>query len=106
METFDFAKTDNKYLYNISSNMLLHIKRINHNVAILYFTDEMNNKINVPDDIVVYTNDYQNSNKIIIEKLFSFTQDYYPLCWTDKNKKILSLNNQRKWDIVASKYAF
>ena len=109
MDTFDFTKTDNKYLYNISSNTLLHINRMNHSVAILYFTDKMNNKINIPDDIVVYTYDYQDQNKKIIEK--PIKQDY-SLCWTDKytiqykKKEILCLNNQRKWDIVALKYAF
>jgi hypothetical protein len=43
METFDFRTTDNEYMYNMDSNMILHIKRNNHSVAILYFTDEMGN---------------------------------------------------------------
>lgn len=48
---FDFTKTDDEYLYNI----ILHITQMNHSVVMLYFTDEMNNNINIPDGIVVYT---------------------------------------------------
>jgi hypothetical protein len=44
-------------------NMILHIKRLNHSVAILYFTDEKSNKINIPDDILVYTYNYEDTNK-------------------------------------------
>jgi phosphate starvation-inducible membrane PsiE len=104
METFDFTKIDNEYMYNMGSNMILHIKRINHSVAILYFTDEMNNKINIPEDIVVYTYYYQDTNIKIIQK--PIKQDYH-LCWTDnytieyKKIQILSLNSQRKWNIMS-----
>ena len=102
METFDFTKTDNEYMYNMGSNMILHIKRTNHSVAVLYFTDEMSNKINIPDGIVVYT--YDDTNKKMIQKAFK-QNDSFPLCWTDnytieyKKIQILSLHSQRKWII-------
>ena len=106
METFDFTNTDNEYTYtyHMGSNMILHIKRNNHSVAVLYFTDEMNNKISIPDEIVVYTYDYQDKNKKIIQK--HLKQDY-PLCWTDnytieyKKIEILNLICQRKWNIIS-----
>ena len=100
MDTFDFTNTDNEYIFNMGSNIILHIKRSNHSVAVLYFTDEMSNKINIPDDIVVYT----YTNKKIIQK--AIKQDY-PLCWTDnytieyKQIQILSINSQRKWNIIS-----
>lgn len=105
METFDFTKTDNEYTYNMGSNMILHIKRMNQGVAVLYFTDDLSNKINIPEGIVVYTYDYQDTNKKNIQK--AIKQDY-PLCWTDnytieyKKIEILSLHNQRKWNIISS----
>jgi hypothetical protein len=101
---FDFTMTESEYVYNISSTIKLCIKRINHSVAILYFTDKMNKKINIPDDIVVYTYDYEDVNKKIIQKAIN---NDYPLCWTDnytieyKQIQIISLNNQRKWNIVS-----
>jgi hypothetical protein len=103
METFDFTKIDNEYIYNIDSNMILHIKRTNYSVAVLYFTDKMSNKINIPNEIIVYTYDYQDTNKKMIQKVI--TQDY-ALCWTDnytieyKKIEILSLNSQRKWNMI------
>ena len=104
METFDLTKTDNEHMYTMSSNMILHIKRMNHGVAVLYFTDNMSNKINIPEDIVVYTYDYQDTNKKIVQKAI---QQDYPLCWTDnytveyKKIQILSLNTQRAWNIIS-----
>ena len=104
METFDFTKTDNEYTYNMGSNVILHIKRMNHGVAVLYFTDELSNKINIPDGIVVYAFDYQDTIKKIIQK--PIKQDY-PLCWTDNYTieynqiEIVSTNSERKWKIIS-----
>ena len=104
METFDFTKTDNEYVYPVGSNMILHIKRVNHGVAVLYFTDEMSNKINIPEGIVVYTFDYQDTIKKIKQK--PIKQDY-ALCWTDNYTieynqiEIVSTNSERKWKIIS-----
>ena len=98
---FDF-KSDCEYFYDYDTNVQLYIKRINHSVATLYFIDEMNDKINVPDGVVIYTTDYQNSEKRVI---INPIDEYYSLCWTDDyivelNKKVLiNIKNQRKWII-------
>ena len=100
--TFDFAMKESEYVYDISSNIKLCIKRINHSVAILYFTDEMSNMINIPDGIVVYTFDYQNTQKRVSIKP---TNKTYALCWTDdytiqlNNNVLINITNQRKWVI-------
>ena len=105
METiFDFMQTDCEYIGNITSKIKLYIKRINHSVALLYFMDELNNKINIPDSIVVYTMDY-SQNTIMQKKVINPIDNNYILCWTDDyivelNKKIkLNIKNQRKWVI-------
>jgi hypothetical protein len=36
METFDFIEIDNEYMYTIDVNIILHLKRINHSVTVLY----------------------------------------------------------------------
>lgn len=101
--TFDFNTYNNEYIHNVDLQTILHIKRISHSVAMLYFTDEMNNKIDIPNDTIVYTYDYENDNKILIKPI---TQ-YFPLCWTDDytiiiNKKILlDIKKQRKWNIIS-----
>lgn len=106
METrFDFEKYNNEYTHNIDLQTILHIKRISHSVALLYFTDEMNNNTNIPNDIIVYTYDYENNNKILIKP----TMHYFPLCWTDdytiiqNEKLLLNIRKQRKWNIISYK---
>lgn len=103
METiFEFENANSEYTYNINHNVNLHIKRINHGVAILYFTDEMNNKINVPNDILVYTYDNTNNKRVLLNQI----NQEYALCWSDNyeielNKNILiNIKNQRKWNII------
>jgi len=101
--TFDFTTTDNKYFYNMNSTNILLIKRINHSVAVLYFMDEMNNKIDIPDNIVIYTYDYQTNKKIILNAI----RQAYLLCWTDDyivefdKIELIKINNQRKWNIIS-----
>jgi len=100
IKEFDFM-SDCEYFYDHDTNVHLYIKRINHSVAVLYFIDEMNNKINIPDDVVVYTKDYQNSKRVIINPI----DEYFHLCWTDdytvelNNKVLINIKNQRKWII-------
>ncbi len=104
--TFDFTLADSEFVYNIHSTIKLCIKNLNHSVAILYFTDdEMNHLINIPDGIVVYTYDYQNTQTVKLKPV----DKSYPLCWTDnyiieyKNNTLFNINNQRKWNILSEK---
>ena len=98
--TFDFTKHD-EYTHTINSSGKLWIKRMSHAVAVLYFTDEMNNKTNMPLDIVVYTFDYQTNKYVILNA----TRQEYALCWTDDyvvklNKNVLiNIKSQRQWII-------
>lgn len=106
--TFDFTTAECEYVHkcyfhNITSNTKLCIKRINNSVAMLYFTDDMSNKINIPDGIVIYTTDY--SQNIQRKVILNHIDNSYPLCWTDDyivelNKNVLiNIKNQRKWVI-------
>ena len=102
--TFDFDIDDNEYINSINLTTNLHIKRLNNSIAILYFTDKMNNKINIPHGLVLHTYDFQTLAKTVNES----TGEYYYLCWTDDyvvelNKKvILSIINKRRWNIIQS----
>ena len=102
--SFNFISNDSEYIYNINSHTILHIKQINNGVAVLYFTDEDSNKINIPNNIMVYTYDFEDNNKRLL--LNPIRQDY-ALCWTDNytvelNKNVLiNIKNQRKWNIIS-----
>lgn len=77
METnFDFNIKYNEYIYNVNSTTKLILKRFSDSIAVLYFTNETGNKINIPDGLVVYKYDF----KKIIQ--YDINEDY-PLCWTD-----------------------
>jgi hypothetical protein len=88
---YSFTSSDNEYTYNISSTIILHIKSINYAISILYFTDQMNNKINIPNDIVIYTKDDKMCTKKILRRSI---QQEYRLCYIDDyimefNKKVI-----------------
>jgi len=98
METiFDCTIADNEYSYNINSNTKLCIKRATKWVAMLYFTDEMNNKINIPNDIIVYTFEWKTNKKIIYNPIRS---DYVLYC-TDNY--IIEINKNLLIDIKTKK---
>lgn len=101
--TFDFTIAECEYVQNVTSISKLCIKRINYSIAVLFFTDNASNQINVPDGIVIYTIDYSQNvqRKVILDHI----NNLYPLCWTDDyivefDKNVLiNIKNQRKWVI-------
>lgn len=103
--TFDFRQDSGEYSYTIDSNTILHIMGIGNTIAILYFTDALNNKMDIPDGITVYTYVYQDSNKPVL--LRPHTQCYY-LCHTDDymiemdKRVIIDLKHQRMWNITST----
>jgi hypothetical protein len=98
--------TTNKegFIFMISPTIVLHIDQNNFDFAALYFTNEQNNRINIPTEIEVYLNEDEYSKKTIQP---SIKQLMYPLCWRDNyvvewnNKMIVNIKNQRKWTITA-----
>lgn len=101
-QTFSFTTAVSVYTYNIDENLVIHIDKINNSVASLYFTNKTNEKINVPNEIVVYEYDFQTNKKVPLKPI----QQHYVLCWTDnytiefENKIILDIKNERKWTII------
>jgi hypothetical protein len=100
--TFDFKLTTSKYVYNMNSSTKLIIKQVNYATAILYFTDNINNIINIPNGIVIHEYDYQNNSKKVILKPYN---NLYALCWSDNyiveldKNIIINIKNQRRWNI-------
>jgi plasmid replication initiation protein len=102
--TFSFATTDCKYSKKIDENIVLNLYRTTHAVAILHFTDEMRNRINIPPGLKVYTEHYQ-TGKIVLQKPI---EEIYALCWSDdyqieyNNTVVLNIKTNRTWDITSS----
>ena len=93
---FNFRNDESRFSYKVRFNVILQLYKYSNSVAILEFTDEMNNKINIPTEITIYTNQRVIQNPV---------KNFYVLCWTDdytieySNKVILSIKNNRTWDI-------
>ena len=110
VDSFDFIDKTNieEYIYKIKlNNIILYIKRISYSVAILYFTDESLNIINIPDEIILYSYENQNIQKKFIQT--SINKYYYALCWTDNyiveynEQMLLDIKNKRTWNISFNK---
>ena len=102
---FDFKKIDLvPYKMKINNSLFLHLERVTNSYAILYFTNELNDKISVPNDIRVYDSVYDDKNGIL--QLKKTSAEIYYLSWTDnhvvkyKEDIILSITNPRVWDIT------
>jgi hypothetical protein len=110
---FSFSTTQ-QYLCKVDSNIILNLERNSDSTAmlsfadeaLLSFTDEENNRIPIPEGIVVYT--YEMMPSILTTKtvLPPIHPNYYALCWTDRyeimygDKLILSTETTRSWNIV------
>jgi hypothetical protein len=98
---FNFKFSDNTFIRSITPNIVLHIERLTYSVAVLHFTDELNQKINIPASIQIYVFDYQTNKKLVINPI----KQVYTLCWTENyeiefnEKNVLKLTNQRSWSI-------
>ena len=103
--TFDFYKQEQKFMFEINPGTILHIHRISHSVAHLYFTDSLGIRIPVGSIFAVYSFDFQNLKKRVLVERDPVSNNYL-LCWTEKyemewNGEIkLVLQSQRQWDII------
>ena len=75
METiYDFSNPNTEYIYSLhpKSEILLHIKRQSNSTAILYFTNQLNTKIEIPSEFFLF---YKS------RELLPTENNEYPLKW-------------------------
>lgn len=102
---FDFNEEKQLFLEYIDDDILLNIGRLNIYSAILYFTDEMHNFINIPSNIVIY--EYENEkkhHKKILPKMAN-TQTFLLHCsknyLIEYNETIFNIKSNSTWDITS-----
>ena len=97
--TFNFNKHNIEFIYSLhpKSEIILHIKRKNNSVATLYFTNQLNEKIDIPSEFIVL------QDKEILHP--NEETDDYTLYWK-KNYDIVydgetlyNIRNERTWTI-------
>jgi hypothetical protein len=102
--SFCFTTPGCEYTHSLTPTIRLHIYRTNHAVALVYFTDEHNQRISItyPDVFTIYTKDVQTQTQIPLQPI----EHIYALCCTDdyflyfNNDKILDIKSKREWDIT------
>ena len=68
--------------------------------ALVYFTDKLDNIIDIPAEIKIYTFD-----EGIRHEQKRLDKQYYGLCWSDnydvefEGSRLLTIENQRQWNI-------
>lgn len=105
---FDFLPKNQYSTYvKTDGSIQLTIECVHHGASYLYFKNESNERIRIPDGIKVYTYDSENSKKRILLNKMNENGEYdgYALCYTDKydieweGKILLKLNPKRSWTI-------
>lgn len=98
--TFDFSDHDTEYIYSLhpKSQIILHIKRINNSSASLYFTNQLNIRIDIPDSFIIldknkniqYPNDETNEYTLYWRKNYDIVYN---------GETLYNIRNERKWTI-------
>jgi hypothetical protein len=101
METiFDFSNKDTEFIYSLhpKSKIILHIKRKNKSKATLYFTNQLNEKMDIPSEFTIYKNINNIHSLLHPNKTNNFT-----LYWFDNydieycGETLYNIRNNRTW---------
>lgn len=100
METiFNFLKDDTEYIYALhpKSEIVLHIKRTSDWNAKLFFTNQLNNRIDIPSDFIIYHNDE------VVEP--TKRRNFYTLSWWKNydvvynGETLYNIRSEKTWTI-------
>ena len=104
METiFNFSNNNTEFIYALhpKSEIILHIKRQNNSVASLYFTNQLNHKIDIPSNFIIYRKGRQEI------QYPNETNDEYTLYWKNNydilynGETLYNIRNERTWTIYS-----
>ncbi len=93
------------YMTQINEKQILHIEQVTGSISCLYFTNEFNQKINIPNSFALYVATYCE-NKYIKQIQSPADMTCYVLSCIDNyimemnGEQILSLTSQRIWCIT------
>jgi hypothetical protein len=101
--TFNFTNADTEYIYALhpKSEIILHITRKNNSSATLYFTNQLNEEIDIPSGFIIYKNNKNNMNILLHP---NETNDY-TLYWRKNydvvynGETLYNIRNEKTWTI-------
>lgn len=97
--TFNFSNTNTEFIYSLhpKSEIILHIKRKNNSIATLYFTNQLNETIEIPSEFIVF----QNNDIVKPDN----NRNDYTLFWRKnydivyKGETLYNIRKERRWTI-------
>ena len=100
--TFQFSNPTTEYIYSLhpKSQIILRIKRRNKYSAILYFTNQLNEKIGIPSEFLVYKIN-NNTHKLMEPR----ESNDFILYWAKNydigynGETLYNIRNERTWTI-------
>ena len=101
--TFNFNNDDTEFIYSLhpKSQIILHIKRKNNSSASLYFTNQLNEKIDIPYEFIVYKHhNYMNTLLRPNEETENYTlywKKNYDIVYNGET--LYNIRNERTWTI-------
>jgi hypothetical protein len=103
METiFNFSNNDTEFIYALhpKSKIILHMKQKNNSCASLYFTNQLNEEIDIPSEFIVYKN-YINITTLLHP---NETNNYTLYCRKNydivyNGETLFNIRNNRTWII-------
>jgi len=105
--TFNF-KQDTELIYALhpTSEIILHINRLNNSKASLYFTNQLNEEIDIPSGFIIYHIKNPNSEVFFRIKLQpNETTNDYTLYWRKNydivynGETIYNIRNEKTWTL-------
>jgi hypothetical protein len=105
--TFNF-KQDTELIYALhpTSEIILHINRLNNSKASLYFTNQLNEEIDIPSGFIIYHIKKPNSVDFFRIKLQpNETTNDYTLYWRKNydivynGETIYNIRNEKTWTL-------
>jgi hypothetical protein len=97
--TFNFSNLHTEFIYSLhpKSQIILHIKRKNQNSARLYFTNQLNDKIDIPPEFVVFQNNkYKPPNEANNEYIL-FSRKNYDIMYNGET--LYNIRSEPTWTI-------
>ena len=100
------CEPNNIYKSNLNEKITINIECMSDSLSILYFRNEKNEKIDIPNEIDIYTYDFQY-NRVLLE---SVTDESYVLCYLYEydiifnGKKVINIKPQKVWQISEFNY--
>ena len=97
--TFNFSYKNTEFLYSLhpKSEIILHIKRKNKNSARLYFTNQLNERIDIPPEFIVFQNNEIKTPNEANNEYILYSRKNYDIMYNGET--LYNIRSEQTWTI-------